>query len=226
MKNNSKFNRGFIVPLIVGIVAVLIILGVYVYENNKAEPVVIPSVTTYEQTISTTSNVVNGLTTYISPTYGFSFQYDPRGMKIYEDGNTVYIDSLGDNDLKDGDYITAFNKNPSDTLGNAIKNVVLGGNLPAGCTEASGEHSNFLSDIGSNLVTVSLFDSGLQQGQQPNTCVHYVDQGSPQFFFENTLRPNVFYFISLGNAFGGSQNTISWDNTLNFSTSTVGSGTN
>jgi len=37
MKNNSKFNGGFIVPLIVGIVAVLILGGVYLaWKNNQA----------------------------------------------------------------------------------------------------------------------------------------------------------------------------------------------
>lgn len=47
MKNNSKCNKGFIVPLIIGIVAVLAIgAAIYAYESKKAEaPVVANSQT-------------------------------------------------------------------------------------------------------------------------------------------------------------------------------------
>jgi hypothetical protein len=98
MKNNSKFNRGFIVPLIVAIVAVLIAGGAYmIWRNNNVSTVTNDSAnvsttntTNSGQSVETANNVSistptpnNNWETYISTSTDFSIQY-PQGWMVTE----------------------------------------------------------------------------------------------------------------------------------------------
>ena len=70
MKNLQK---GFVVPLLLGIIALLVIGGgVYIYQNKKAE---VPSTNTNTEVNS--ENVTSNWKTYTNTKYGFEFQYPP-----------------------------------------------------------------------------------------------------------------------------------------------------
>jgi hypothetical protein len=83
MKN---YQKGFVVPLLISIIAILIIGGgVYIYSNKKVEnntPVVVNSNLPAQS--NQTSTTTSDWKTYTNTTYGYSIKY-PADWKINED---------------------------------------------------------------------------------------------------------------------------------------------
>ncbi len=85
MKNKQK---GFIVPLLLAIIAVLVIGGgAYIYEIKKAQPVSEheASPTPTLENTGPKQVVVPGMKKYVDTTFGFSFWY-PTDWNVYESG--------------------------------------------------------------------------------------------------------------------------------------------
>ena len=201
-----KNQKGSVVVWVLILIVILIIIGgIYFYSKNTST--ISPTI----QTSAATSTSNDQLSTFSSPLFGVTFQYDPQGMGVDLEGNTAYIYFLQAKNPYGGDYIKVFNKDSSDSLSDAIKKVVFSGSLPPHSGIGLNTHSGF-SIEGSNVVTASLNCSVVELGV--SVCTSYADSGSPGFFFEDTARPQYFYFVSIGSAFGGVPGTISWIGTL------------
>lgn len=77
--------KGFIVPLIITIIAILGIAGVLVYENNKAEAPVISV-----ENVATTTDIAKDSNVYTNTKYGFTLNF-PDSWKgfVVKDGDNV-----------------------------------------------------------------------------------------------------------------------------------------
>lgn len=89
MKNSqyvrqAQYKKGFVVPLLLAIIAVLVIGGgVYVYQSKKAEaPAVVDA--QVQQTNNSDSVDTANWKTYTNEKYGFSFQY-PASVDVHDD---------------------------------------------------------------------------------------------------------------------------------------------
>ncbi len=128
MKNSQK---GFIVPLLLAVIAILVVgSGIYIYSSKKASTVVPVGVN--NNVASSTSN----WQTYTNNQYGFSFQY-PQNMHIDvlkvsspRAGFFVseyYIREL--NNVRILDVSTTTVKNNDELFAN-LKNIAVGSNFP------------------------------------------------------------------------------------------------
>ncbi|KKR61711.1 hypothetical protein A2643_03555 [Candidatus Nomurabacteria bacterium RIFCSPHIGHO2_01_FULL_39_220] len=82
-----KNQQGFIVPVLLGVIAVLVIGGgIYVYNKEKVET---PAVDTQTPTVNTQINNSN-LKTYTDKKYGYSFQY-PEKLSLTSAADVTYL---------------------------------------------------------------------------------------------------------------------------------------
>jgi hypothetical protein len=127
MKNN--FKKGFVVPLLLGIIALLVIGGgIYIYQNRKAEaPTVVDTGTqqTNAQTPPVNTQTDNSnWKTYTNTKYGFEIKYSERVSSNVVNSELInfYYDTsemkkiLGAGLIKDNRILTISVMNNNDNL--------------------------------------------------------------------------------------------------------------
>lgn len=197
----NTIHRGFIVPLLLVIIALLLAGGgAYVYTQTRQMnlPVVgtMPAATSTVQTQNPA-----GVKTFISQNLGVRFNYDAsQGDPVIEEGNTVYVGG------KKGQWVRSFTKAPSDDLATAIRKQFLAGISEKDCRVEVTHKSQavdtaqiailgFGEPSAANPVVGSIEDPRFMNNPCPS---EYRQTNGIRYFWMDKIHSNKFFFFSIG----------------------------
>jgi hypothetical protein len=239
-KNNSLyivFRYVVIGTGILGIGFLIAIGGFLLLQNNTKklkdsetvkDQVLKPSITPFVKDLSSTKTNTDlpNQKLYTNPKLGISFKFSDKTtgkpVDVKETGNRIYV-YFTKYPYTQGQYVEVFDKNPSETLDQAIKNQFLTNISLNDCfikTGIADKEAKFPSNF--EVKTLGFptdLNSDIPAFAQANKCpVPYAETNGISYFLGDTMHPGKFFFFSIGQ-FGLSAdttNTISWQDTVKF----------
>jgi len=188
--------RGFIVPLLLVIIALLLAGGgAYVYtQKNQANPVAVDITTQSQATTTAQSSNPAGIKTFVSEKLGIKFNYlVSEGEQVVEEGNSVYV---GRHSGVIGQFVKEFSKDPKDDLATAIQKRLLSGISDKECavevSDSGSTSKAAITIVGSN----GTMDDPLLEN---NPCPpEYRSTNGVRYFWMDKNHPDHFFFFSIG----------------------------
>ena len=175
---NSQTQKGYVIPLVIAILAVLIIdLVVYTYSQKNQTTTIVNTPPPTSQTGST-SPAGSEWSTYTNTKYGFTFQY-PTAWQLTEsaDKSSVTLDAGASTDMEGGKPVETFTVT-----------------FTAVDTNAFGEHETKVGDVKYDSTRGVLVDAG----ENPARClpVQNIDASSslPTIMYGGSMMSTPAYF--------------------------------
>ena len=205
-------------------------------KNNISQKVVLTPTPVLEKTITPTQvpvaepsvqdTAILNQKRYTNPQAGISFIFPAKfageTLDVKESGDKIYV-----YDTKypytQGQYLEVFQKNPADTLEQAIQKQFLANISPKDCfvkDEKPDQGANFPVNYQVKTLGYPVDpNSELPFFAQPNKCpVPYAQTNGMLYFLGDTKHPKIFLFFSIGQQnFPIAENSqISWQDTIEF----------
>jgi hypothetical protein len=142
------------------------------------------------------------------------FEADPP-LTTKEIGNRVYV-YPSDYTPETGQYVEIFDKNPSESLIDAINRVILSGYSTDDCLTIPANHS---STYQTAVISLPSANSGNFEtlSEEASRCPQpYAAYGGLAYFLADPTHPNHFVFFSIGQYAIMGDSTRTWQDTLQF----------